>query len=111
MSYDIQQFQGGQPILPSDGRRAGRAISRYEAQGRVRVAGTDCETDVSLAKVDSLTAVTGSAMGTVVRVAQAQKHLELLAPEASGRLAMLADDHALGLMDIAADHRRALRRK
>lgn len=111
MQTDIQSYQGSQALLPSDGRRAGRAISRYEAQGRVRVAGMDVETDVSLAKVDSLTAVTGQAMGAVVRVAQGQKHLEQLAPESSGRLAMLADDHALGLMDVTSDHRRALRRK
>lgn len=108
---DIQQYPGGHPLLPSDGRRAARAISRYGAQSRVRVAGTDYETDVALSKVDGLTAVTGHAMGGVVRVAQGQKHLELLAPEASGRLAMLADDHALGCMDITSDHRRALRRK
>ncbi len=107
---DIQRYSSPE-LLPTDGRRAGKAVSRYEAQGLVRVAGIDIETDVSLAEVASVTAVTGSAMGAVVRVAQAQKHLELIAPEASGRLAILADDHALGLMEIATDHRRALRRK
>lgn len=106
----IQPYQGNQPLL-RDSRRAGRAISRYQAGGQVRTAAIDVETDVTLDKLDSLTAVTGLAMGAVVRVAQAQKHLEQLAPEASGRLTLLADDHVLGLADIAADHRRVLRRQ
>jgi len=93
-----------------DARRASRSISRYQAGGHIRVATTDVETDVTIAKIDSGTAVIGHGMGAIVRVAQAQKHLELLAPEASGRLAMLADDHALGVMETAADHRRTLRR-
>ena len=107
--YDIEQYRGHEPLL-RDSRRAGRAISRSQASGAVREAHIDVETDVALSKVDSLTTVTGRAMGAVVRVAQAQKHLEQLAPEASGRLAMLADDHVLGLAEISADHRRTLRR-
>jgi len=54
---------------------------------------------------------TGAAMQAVVRVAQAQKHLEQLAPEASGRLAFLADDHMLAMAEVLADLRRELRRR
>lgn len=107
---DIQPYHGNQALL-RDSRRAGRAISRYQAGGQVREAQIDIDTDVTLSKVDSLTTVTGQAMGAVVRVAQAQKHLEQLAPEASGRLVMLADDHVFGLAEFAADHRRTLRRR
>jgi hypothetical protein len=97
--------------LPSDLRRSGRAISRYVAGGQVRVARVDTETDVALAKVDAITTATGSAMGSVVRVAQAQRHFEQLAPEAAGRLAFLADDHMLSMGDVMADLRRELRRR
>jgi len=94
-----------------DVRRASRAISRYQSGGQVRLATVDTETDVAMAKVDALTSATGSAMGSVVRVAQAQRHLEQLAPEASGRLAFLADDHMIGMGDVMSDLRRNLRRR
>lgn len=74
------------------------------------MAAVDGVSDVSMAKVDSSTAITGQAMGAVARVAQVQKHLEILAPEASGRLNMLADDHALTMVELCSDHRRAIRR-
>src|SRR4051812_5182096 len=87
---------------PRDARRAGRVVSRYQAHGQVLIAQTDVDTDVAIAKGDSYTAATGSAMGNVIRVAQAQRQLEQLAPEASGRLAMLADEHALTMADNLA---------
>src|SRR4051794_36899361 len=102
---------GNENTLPSDTRRAGRAISRQQAQGQVRIAQADVDTDVAIAKGDSYTAATGSAMGNVIRVAQAQRQLEQLAPEASGRLAMLADEHALTMADNLAELRRNLRRR
>lgn len=98
-------------VLPSDTRRAGRVISRHQVHGQVRSAQADVDTDVAIAKGDSFTAATGSAMGNVVRVAQAQRHMEQLVPEVSGRLAMLADDHVLAMADILADLRRDLRRR
>lgn len=102
---------GSSSLLPSDARRAGRAISRYQSGGQVRLARVDTDTDVAIGKEEALTAATGSAMGNVVRVAQAQRQLEQLAPEASGRLAMLADDHALTMAEIISDLRRELRRR
>lgn len=102
---------GTTSALPRDARRTGRAVSRYQAHGQVRIAQTDVDTDVAIAKGDSYTAATGAAMGNVIRVAQAQRQLEQLAPEASGRLAMLADEHALTMADNLAELRRSLRRR
>ncbi len=93
---NIQPYNVLQPLM-SDVRRAGRTISRYQAQGQISVALIDIVTDTTIAKSDSVTAVTGQAMANVVRVAQGQQSLELLTPAASGRLAMLADDHAIGM--------------
>jgi hypothetical protein len=109
MSDELAPYMTG--AVARDARRAGRAISHYQSGGQVRVAKVDIDTDVALAKVDALTAATGSAMGSVVRVAQAQRHLEQLAPEAAGRLAFLADDHMLGMADIMADLRHDMRRR
>lgn len=92
-------------------RRASRAINRYQAVGQVRAGGVDTDTDVALVKMDALTQATGNAMGAVVRVAQAQTHLEQLAPQASGRLNFLADDHMLAMSDVMADLRRDIGRK
>ena len=104
-----------QPYTPNtglsrDARRAGRSISRYQSGGQVRTAVVDVETDVTIAKVEAVTAATGSAMTNVVRVAQAQHQLELLAPDAAGRLAYLAETHALAMGDLLQDLRRDLRR-
>ena len=107
---DLQPYTVLHQPLERDARRAGRAISRYQADSRVTIAVIDVLTDETIAKTDSTTAVTGQAMANVVRVAQAQQSLEQLAPAASGRLAMLADDHALGMAELAADYRRKLRR-
>ncbi len=101
---------GASDLLPSDARRTGRAVSKYQAGGQVRLSGVDTDTDVAIGKADAYTAATGNAMGDIVRVAQGQRHLEQLAPEASGRLAMIADDHALTMADILGDLRRDLRR-
>lgn len=108
---NIQPFNLGSSPLPQDNRRAARSISRYQAGGQVRVAAVDTDTDVALAKVEAATATTGQAMAAVVRVAQLHKSLELLAPEAAGRLAFLADDHMLSMSEVVADLRRELRRK
>lgn len=98
-------------LLPTDARRVGRTLSRYQSVAALRTAAVDIATDMALAKAEALTTVTGQAMSTVIRVAQAQRQLEQLTPEASPRLAMLADEHALALGDMLADLRRELRRK
>jgi hypothetical protein len=108
---NIEPYNFGNGLLPQHSRRAARSISRYQVGGGVRVAAVDTDTDVALAKVDASTATTGHAMTAVVRVAQLQKSLELLAPEAAGRLAFLADDHMLSMSEVVADLRRELRRK
>jgi hypothetical protein len=54
---------------------------------------------------------TGTASRAVVQVAQGQRHLEQLAPEASARLAFLADDHMLGCTEILPELRHDLRRR
>jgi len=104
----IPYIEGG---LSRDSRRAGRAITWNRAVSQVRMAHVDDEADVAIQKVEALTSTTGMAMGAVTRVAQAQKHLENLAPEVSGRLAYLADSHLLAVGDSLQDLRRQLRCK
>lgn len=96
--------------LSRDARRASREISRGRLGTQVRTSQVDNTTDVALAKVENLTMATGTAMQQVTRVAQAQRQLEQVAPEAAGRLAFLADDHMFGCAELLSDLRRDMRR-
>lgn len=109
MTGEIIQYRGDS--FSRDSRRSSRAISRHQMAAQVRVAGIDADTDTAIAKIENATMATGTAMSSVIRVAQAQRHLEQLAPEAAGRLAFLADDHMLGMGELLADYRRELRRR
>jgi len=98
-------------LTTRDDRRTNRAISRHNAGGQIRVAAVDAETDVAMAKVEGLTMVTADAMSAVARLAQAQTQLEQQVPEASGRLAYIAETHLLCVGDMLRDLRHDLRRR
>jgi hypothetical protein len=106
---EITSYTGGAAIS-RDSRRASREIARGRIGSQIATARTDNATDVAMAKIDNLSLATGNAMQQVTRVAQAQRQLELMVPEAAGRLAFLADDHALGCAEVLGDLRRDMRR-
>ena len=106
---ELVSYSGG-GALGRESRRTSREISRGRLGTQARISAVDNATDLALAKVESLTMATGSAMQQVTRVAQAQRQLEQLAPEAAGRLAYLADDHMLGCGELLTDLRRDMRR-
>lgn len=107
---DLTPYGFGSNALSRDARRASQMISRGRLGTQVTTSQVDNATDIALAKVENLTMATGSAMQQVTRVAQAQRQLEQMTPEAAGRLAFLADDHMLGCAELLADLRRDLRR-
>jgi len=74
---ELEQFQQAMSLLPRDARRSSRAIST----GIVRRTAVDVETDVTFAKTDSITAVAGTMLNDIARVAQAQAQYELLVPQ------------------------------
>jgi hypothetical protein len=110
MSGDLIPYLPGGG-LDRDARRAGRQISRVRAHAVVRQTAIDAETDVAIAKVDAVTAASGHSLGAVVRVAQARRQLELIAPEAAGDLAFIAARHAMVVGDVLEDLARELRRR
>jgi len=101
---DITPYTPG-GALSRDARRAGREISRTRLGTQIATSKVDNMTDVGVAKLENLTMATGNAMQQVARVAQAQRQLEQMTPEAAGRLAFLADDHVLGCVELLADLR------
>jgi IS30 family transposase len=106
---ELTTFNEGS-ALARDARRFGREISRGRLGTQIRTSQVDNATDVTLAKVENLTMATGNAMQQITRVAQAQRQLEMIAPDAAGRLAFIADDHMLGCAELLSDLRRDLRR-
>lgn len=106
---DLSLYQGGFALSRVESQRTAKAIARGAAALQVQQAGIDNATDATIAKAESSTAVTAHAMMGVTRIAQLQQQLELQTPSASGRLAMLADDHALGQAEVVMDHRRKMR--
>lgn len=97
-------------LSPRDARRLARVRSDRSVSRELRGQDVDVETDVAIDKVQNLTMATGAAMTAIVNVATAQQALEQLAPAASGRLALLADSHALEMAETLADLRLRLRR-
>jgi hypothetical protein len=110
VNQEIMLYNLAGGALRRDARRASREISRGQLGTQIATSQVNDTTDVTVAKVDNLTMATGNAMQQVTRVAQAQRQLEQMAPEAAGRLAFLADDHVLGCAELLADLRRNLRR-
>lgn len=105
---ELAPYTGG--VVSREARQASRAINRGRLGTQVRLAAVDDATDVALGKAENLTMATGSTMQLVARVAMAQRQLEQLAPESSGRLAFLADDHLWGCAEVLGDLRRDMRR-
>lgn len=95
MTSEVTLFSSG--ALARDVRRSSRALSRIEADGVLRQTAVDVETDVAIAKLDSQTTATGIGLAAIGRVAQAQTAIEQLAPQASARLNLLADQHGLAM--------------
>lgn len=104
-----------QPYTPTAGdisrpqRQILRAVSRIRSAAIVRAVATDSATDIAMAKIENQTMATNSAMQAVIRVAKVQRELEQQAPEVSGRLALLADDHALACVENLGRLRREMR--
>ncbi|MCW2538718.1 MAG: hypothetical protein JWN95_443 [Frankiales bacterium] len=111
MTNDITTYGVDSAVFRAPARRAARTIAARQTAGLVRQAAADADTDLAIVKVEDYTMAMGATSAAVVRVAQAQRHLEQLVPEASGRLAFLADEHLLGCAELLADLRRDLRRR
>lgn len=110
MSSNLQPYAGGQPLATRDARQLARASSRNQARRVVRGDNVEQETDVAMDKLQNLTLATGSGMTAVANLATAQQTLEQMVPGASGRLALIADRHALDVAETLSDLRARLRR-
>lgn len=104
------ELYGGGGLLPRDARQTARALSRTNARTQLRQMAVDSEVDVAISKIEGVTMATGAGMQAVVRVSKALESLEQMAPGATARLNLLADDHVLGVAATLQDLRYRMRR-
>lgn len=110
MSLPIRSSQASYGLSTRSSRDLGRALSQVQASTAVDVARIDAAAQRHEAVADGVTSVTARAMQHVAVVAQAEQQMVLATPAASGRLAALADAHALAMTGIVMDTARALGR-
>lgn len=91
-------------------RQLSRALANVQARTAVDLARIESAAQRHEAVVDGVTAVTGRALQHVAMVSQAEQQLAQTVPHASGRLAAIADAHALAMQATVMDTARALGR-
>ena len=73
---DLMMYQGGYGLSKRDSRIAARYISHGSSALQMREADIEHETEATIAKGESVTAVTAHGMTDVARIAQLQQQLE-----------------------------------
>lgn len=86
------------------------SLERARLRNELSLSDVDNAVDLSMTKTDAVTTATGAGMTAIARVAQAQTQLELMSPQASARLNMLADAHSMVVLDQLVDLSRKVRR-
>jgi hypothetical protein len=107
---DLSLYQRGYAPSKRDSRWAAGEISRGGSEMQVRQSRVEGETELTIAKGESYTAVTAYALTDVTRIGKLQEQCELQVPTASPRLNMIADQHAFGMAGLQMDHERRMRR-
>ncbi len=114
MSLPVQ-FTGygnssGSSLAPRTARALGRQLGGIAASAAVDVARIDAAVQRREAIADGITSVAGRAMQHVAMGSQAEQTFAQAVPHASGRLAAVADAHAIAMTSVVMDTARALGR-
>lgn len=104
---DIQPYSSG---MSWGRRRYGRDVTRYSTSTDLRRAAVESTVDLAIAKINGYTSASAAASNSICRVARAQTNLELLCPEAAGRLNFLSEVHAMAMGELLSDLVHQLRR-
>ena len=100
----------GAGLSPRVARVLGRDLATIQAGLAVDVARIDAAVQRRETVTEGITAITGRALQHVALVSQAEQQLAMTTPAASGRLAAVADAHALAMTGIVMETARALGR-
>ena len=113
MSDLVPSTRYGSPSLvvsPRIARVLGRELSAIQASTAVDLARIEAAVQRRETATDGITAIAARAMQHVALVSQSEQSLALIVPQASGRLAAVADAHALAMAAVVMDTARALGR-
>ncbi len=97
-------------VSPRLARSLGYELSTVRARSSLDLARIEAAVASREALTDGVTSITARAMQHTAVVGQAEMSLALAVPQASGRLAALADSHAIAMTGIVMDTARALGR-
>lgn len=106
---EVQPYGGGM-LATRTSRQVGRAVTRIQGGGSVRLARVEAEAEIKAATVEAVTYVGRRAMQSVALLSQLEQQLAQTVPMASGRLAAIGDIAALSMGEVVADTVRCLRR-
>lgn len=107
----IEHYSSAAGMLPTRAERSlARSLASVRGTTTVQIARIDAAAQRHEAVVDGLTSVTARALQHAALVSQAEQSLAQSVPHASGRLAAIADVHALAMQATVMDAARALGR-
>lgn len=104
----MSNIQPCQPLLPA--ARTVRALARLSNDTSLSVASTQAKAEVEAAKIDGVASVAAKALQDVALLSQMEQSLAQAVPQASGRLATVADLAALSMADVVANAARRIGR-
>lgn len=108
---NIELFNPAGGVLAGRQTKAlARSLANIQHGSALQVARIEAAVQGREAVADGVTAVTARAMQHVAVVSQAEQSMAQTVPHASGRLAAVADAHALAMTAIVMDTARALGR-
>jgi hypothetical protein len=91
-------------------RSVAKSLATIQAGSTLDVARIEAAVQRRETVTDGITALTARALQHVAMVSQAEQNLAQAVPHASGRLAAIADAHALAMTSVVMDAARALGR-
>lgn len=97
---NIQPYQGGGAVSPRQSRWLNKSLGNVEAGTSLGLAKIEATAEIQAVKTDAVTYVAGRAMHAVTMISTLETQLAQTCPQASGRLALIADLTSLSLADL-----------
>ena len=107
MGNNLTRLQSGG--FAGGDRRTARELARLDAAGQLEFARVNQAADLQAERVAAVGYVGKVALREVALLSQAEQHLALVAPAASGRLQYIADSTALALAEIVSETTRRVK--
>lgn len=107
---ELVPYSGGE-VARGHSRRLSRTVSAMQTSNQLRIAGSFAAEQVTMAKLDIMTAASGAAAGHASRLAKLTTSLELECPEAAESLRSIRAAHTHFMVSELGALERALRNR